>query len=113
MNEILQANIFFLIASIATICFCVLISIILYQLIKIMQVIRAILTRVEEGSEVIAEDLTNLRSAIMDGGIVSRLIGLFFGGRSPSKPKQRKNKITNRSKNIYGNEESSEKDWSN
>lgn len=113
MNEILQANIFFLIASIATICFCILISIILYQVIKIMQTIRAILNRVEEGSEVIAEDLSNLRSVIMDGGLVSRLIGLFFGGRTPAKPKQKKGVITNRSKKIYGNEEDDEEGWSN
>lgn len=78
-----------------------------------MQTIRAILTRVEEGSEVIAEDLTNLRSAIMDGGIVSRLIGLFFGGRTITKPKLRKSKINNRSKNLYGNEEDNEENRSN
>ncbi len=111
MNEILQANIFFVIASIATVCFCVLVSIILYHLIKIMQTIRAILSRVEEGSEVIAEDLTHLRSAIMEGGIVSRLIGLFFGGVSPTKPR-RKSKITSSSKKTYGNEKTSEEDWS-
>lgn len=108
MNEILHANIFFVIASIATVCFCVLICVVLYHLIKIMQSIRAILARVEEGSEVIAEDLLHLRAAIMEGGIVSRLIALFFGGAKPSS--KRKRTVSKRSHNTYGNEETDEED---
>ncbi len=108
MNEILHANIFFVIASIATVCFCILVCVVLYHLIKIMQSIRAILTRVEEGSEVIAEDLSHLREAIMEGGIVSRLISLFFGG--PKKATKRKRTFTSRSQKSYGNEEGDEED---
>jgi hypothetical protein len=111
MNEILHANIFFVIASIATVCFCILISIVLYQLIKIMQSIRAILTRVEEGSEVIAEDLSHLRAAIMEGGIVSRLIGFFFGGMKSTAPR-RKRTVNNRKQSKYGNQETDEEDRS-
>lgn len=107
MNEILHANIFFVIASIATVCFCILICVVLYHLIKIMQSIRAILARVEEGSEVIAEDLSHLRAAIMEGGIVSRLIALFFGG---AKAPKRKRTVSKRSHNTYGNEEADEED---
>ncbi len=109
MNEILHANIFFVIASVATVCFSILISIVLYHLIKIMQSVRAILTRVEEGSEVIAEDLSQLRAAIMDGGIVSRLVGLFFGGTSSASPR-RKRTINSRNQKKYGNEETDEAD---
>jgi hypothetical protein len=109
MNEILHANIFFVIASLATICFCVLISIVLYHLIKIMQSIRAILTRVEEGSEIIAEDLSHLRAAIMEGGIVARLIGLFFGSSKKSGPK-RKRTFTRTSQHTHGKQETSEED---
>ncbi len=106
MNEILQANIFFFIASLATVCFCILVCFVLYQLIKIMQSIRAILTKVEEGSEILAEDLAQIRAVIVEGGIVSRLIGMFFGGaNSPTAPK-RKRRIINNNKS-YGNKEDS------
>jgi hypothetical protein len=108
MNEILHANIFFIIASVATVCFCILVCIILYHLIKIMQSVRAILTRIEEGSEVIAEDLTHLRATIMEGGIVSRLIGFFFGSGNTT-PK-RKRTVTKRSHKSYDNQESNEED---
>ncbi len=74
-----------------------------------MQSVRAILTRVEEGSEVIAEDLSQLRAAIMDGGIVSRLIGLFFGGTRSASPR-RKRTINSRNQKKYGNEETDEAD---
>ncbi len=107
MNEILHANIFFLIASIATVCFCILVSIVLYQVIKILQSIRSILNRIEEGSEMIAEDLSHLRQVIMDGGIVSRLIGMFFGKTGERKNK-RSRKFTNSNNKSYGNEEGDE-----
>lgn len=79
MNEILHANIFFIIASIATVCFCVLVCIALYHLIKILQSIRAIAARVEAGSAVLAEDIENIRSYFTDGGFWSRLLSMFFG----------------------------------
>lgn len=105
MNEILHANIFFFIASLATVCFCVLVSLVLYQLLKITQSIRAILSRIEEGSEVLAEDLAQIRAVIVEGGIFSRLIGMFFGGfKNPTTPK-RKRRIINRNNKSYGNKE--------
>ncbi len=89
MNEILHANIFFLIASIATVCFCILICFILYQAIKIMQLVRSILERVEAGSEVLATDLAHIRLFFAEGGFLSRLLN-FFGGFAPSKSTKRK-----------------------
>jgi cobalamin biosynthesis protein CobD/CbiB len=79
MNEILHANIFFLIASIATVIFCILTAIILYQVIKITQAIRAILERIEEGSEKIAQDVAHVRSLVSNGGVVSRMITFMVG----------------------------------
>ena len=61
MNEVLHANIFFLIASIATVVFCILISIILYHVLKIIKSLRSIIERIEAGSERIAEDVANVR----------------------------------------------------
>ena len=108
MNEILQANIFFFIASVATVVFCILVCIALHHFIKILRSVRAILERVEEGSEVLADDLANIREVIVNGGFISRIIGLFWGG-SDSAPTKRKRKVTNRNnKTTYGNEEESE-----
>lgn len=108
MNEILQANIFFLIASIATVVFCILVCIALHHFIKILRSVRTILERVEEGSEILADDFANIREVIVRGGLISRLIGLFWGG-SDSAPTRRKRKVTNRNnKTSYGNEEDNE-----
>jgi hypothetical protein len=89
MNEILHANIFFFIASVATVCFCILVCFILYQAIKIMQLVRSILERIEAGSEVLATDLAHIRLFFSEGGFFSRLFN-FFGGFSPAKGKKRK-----------------------
>jgi hypothetical protein len=91
MNEILHANIFFIIASLATVCFCVLISIALYHIIKILQLVRSVLERVEAGSEVLASDLAQVRSFFAEGGFFSR----FFSGFMPStKEKKTRRKRT-------------------
>jgi hypothetical protein len=79
MNEVLHANIFFLIASIATVIFSILACVILYQVIKIAKVIRSILERIEAGSEKIAQDVAHVRSLVSNGGVVSRVITFFVG----------------------------------
>jgi hypothetical protein len=93
MNEILQANIFFFIASVATVVFLILISVILYHVIKIVRSIRSIVEKIEVGSEVLADDVSNLRSQIINGGgFITRFITLFInsgviGGQERSKRK--------------------------
>jgi len=79
MNEVLHANIFFLIASIATVIFSILACVILYQVIKIVKVIRSILERIEAGSEKIAQDIAHVRSLVSNGGVVSRVITFMVG----------------------------------
>jgi hypothetical protein len=79
MDEILHANIFFFIASFATVVFCILTSIILYQVIKIAKAIRSILERIEAGSEKIAQDVAHVRSLVSNGGVVSRVITFVVG----------------------------------
>lgn len=85
MNEILHANVFFVIASIATVIFCVLISVALYHVIKILRSVRSIFERIEAGSEAIAQDVAQLRAAVANGGFISRLfqfiMGTMGGGR--------------------------------
>lgn len=110
MNEILHANIFFFIASLATVCFSVLVCIALYHFIKAMKLVRSILTKIEEGSEVLAEDLAQMRQMVVDGAnVFSRIIGLFFGGKNPfAQKKQTKRVINNRKNKSYGSKKESE-----
>ncbi|MCD5381629.1 MAG: hypothetical protein LR008_03585 [Candidatus Pacebacteria bacterium] len=92
MNEILHANIFFIIASAATVIFCILISFILFHVLKIMKSLRSIVERIEAGSEVIAEDVAQLREHITSGGMFSRAFQFIMGaafGQSRSKSKRR------------------------
>jgi cobalamin biosynthesis protein CobD/CbiB len=79
MNEVLHANIFFLIASIATVVFCILTCIILFHVIKIVKAIRSILERIEAGSEKIAQDVAHVRSLVSNGGVVSRVMSFMVG----------------------------------
>lgn len=91
MNEVLHANVFFLIASIATVVFCILLSIAAYQLIKILKCFRVIMERIEAGSEVIAEDVANFRSMIASGGLFSKVIGFIMGATTGSARSKRRN----------------------
>jgi len=79
MDEVLHANIFFFIASMATVIFCILTAIILYQVIKITKAIRSILERIEAGSEAIAQDVAHVRSLVSNGGMMSRAISFIMG----------------------------------
>ncbi len=93
MNEILQANIFFIIASIATVCFCILVSIALYHVIKILQTVRSVLERIEAGSEVLAEDLAQFRSFFAEGGFVSRFFSSFVPGAGSKKTRRKRKDV--------------------
>jgi hypothetical protein len=74
MSEVLQANIFFFIASAATIVFAILTCIVLYYIIKILSAIRSIVERLEAGSDVIADDVSAMREFVKSGGLVAYLI---------------------------------------
>ena len=95
MNEILQANIFFVIASVATIAFAILVCIAMYYVIKILASIRSILNRVEEGSDMIAEDITTVRNFVVKGGLISHLMSMFVhkGEKKPPKKHPKKSII--------------------
>jgi hypothetical protein len=93
MSEVLQANIFFYIASLATVVFCIVVTMILFQMYKIMKVVRSILERVNSASEVMAEDVAHVRKLVATGGLVSTIVGLVFGSK---RNKNRSNKSTNK-----------------
>ena len=82
MTEVLHANIFFIIASIGVIVFTTLVAIAIYQIVRILKSIRNIVERVEEGSETIAEDVSQLRSYVIGGSFLSQIISVFMGTKS-------------------------------
>lgn len=92
MDEVLHANVFFFIASLATVVFCVLICFILYHVYKIMKSLRSIIERIEAGSEVIAKDVAHVRELVASGGIWSRILQFIIGTRGSGKKAQRARK---------------------
>ena len=89
MNEILHANIFFVIASLMTVVFGILVSLVLYQVFKIVRAVRKIVDRVEAGSEALAEDIEDLRNNINPASILQFVMRLIPGMQA-SKRKRRK-----------------------
>ncbi len=87
MSEVLQANIFFYIASVATVVFCIVVTMMLFQVYKIMKVIRSILERVDAASETMSEDVAHVRKLVATGGLVSTIMGLVFGAKKKKSTK--------------------------
>lgn len=93
MTEILQANIFFFIASFATIVFSIMACIAMYLVIKILISIRAILARIEAGSDLIADDIQAARAFVAGGGLISHLISFVArAGGSRAQAQKRRSK---------------------
>ena len=88
MAEVLQANIFFFITSVAVIVFTALLCVALYYVIKILRAVRNIVDRVDTGSETIAEDISQLRSYLAEGSLISQVIGLFVKTKRKSRRKK-------------------------
>ncbi len=96
MSEILQANVFFFITSVAVVVFTILVCVILYHVIKILGSIRAIVAKIEEGSDLIAEDMSMLRTFVIEGSLVSQIMSFFLGKKARKAPLSKKSKdITN------------------
>lgn len=89
MNEILHANIFFIITSIATVIFSLIASLILWQMFKLAKSLRRIVERIEEGSEQLASDVASARQFIVQGGIFSKMVGILMGMMARSQRRDR------------------------
>ena len=87
MTEVLQANIFFFITSIAVVVFTVLVCVAVYYVIRILRTVGKIVERVDLGSETIAEDISQLRSYIAEGSLMSQIVGLFIKTKKKSRRK--------------------------
>ena len=84
MNEVLHANIFFVIASVAVVLFTLLVCVLVYHLIKIVKSIRRIVERVEVGSEVLADDLENIRESLNPARLIQFVMS-FMPGVTPKR----------------------------
>ena len=89
MSEIVQTNIFFMITSVAVIVVTLFVCVILYHIIRLLRSIRSIVARIEEGSEVIAEDVSQLRAYVVEGSLVSQIMSFVFGAKARSKRKSK------------------------
>jgi len=79
MNEILHANVFFVIASIATVIFSIIVSLVLYHVLKMVKSLRRIVERVEAASEQVADDVAHARDLLYNGGMIARVIRFMAG----------------------------------
>jgi len=85
MTEILQANLFFFITAMAVVVFTIFLCVAMYFVIKILVSVRNITERIDESSEVIAEDIQQLRTYIAEGSLISQVIGLFIKSKRSRK----------------------------
>ena len=90
MDEVLHANIFFVIASLGVVALTILVCVLLYQLIKIVRSIRRIVERVEVGSEVLADDIENIRENLNPARLISFLMGFVPGAAAPKRRRRTK-----------------------
>ncbi len=79
MTEVLHTNVFFFITGIAVIVISVIFIILLFHVIRALKSIRRILGSIERGTEVISEDMQNIRNHFASGGFVGGLLSLLRG----------------------------------
>lgn len=83
MTEVLQANVFFFITAMSVVVFTIFLCVAMYFVIKILSSVRNITERIDESSEVIADDIQQLRTYIVEGSLISQIIGLFIKSKRP------------------------------
>lgn len=88
MNEILHANIFFVIASVATVIFSIIVTLVLYHVLKIVKSLRQIVERIEAASEQVADDMAHARELLYNGGMIARVVGFMAGKKKKARRSQ-------------------------
>ncbi len=94
MSEVLHANIFFFITGIAVIVCASLLCVALLHGIKLLKSIRRIVAHIEEGTEILSEDMQNIRMHIAEGGILRKCMHFFFGAKSSNEDTPEENTTT-------------------
>jgi nitrogen fixation/metabolism regulation signal transduction histidine kinase len=92
MSEVLHANIFFIIASVATVIFFILLCFIIFQVYKILKLVRSVMERVESTSEVLAGDIAHIREMMANGGWFGRLVNFILGAASTESRRKKKSR---------------------
>jgi len=80
MSEILQANLFFLITSAAVIVFTLFMCVAVIYVIQILRSINRITRRLEEGVEVIGEDVAAAHKKLAQKGLLKGIFGVILSG---------------------------------
>ena len=93
MSEILHANIFFYIASFATIVFFLLGALILFQVYKIIRIIRSLLERVESVSESAADNIAYVRQLVASRGLLATVLSFAFGEKKKRKSPKKSTQV--------------------
>ncbi len=77
MEDIVKADIFFFIASVAMVILSILMATILYFVFKMVRTVQRIIDRIEAQSEEIAHDVNNFRSFMYKGSVFASIINLL------------------------------------
>ncbi len=81
MVEILSANIFFFITSIAVVLFTTLLCVAVYQVIKILKAVRRIIDRIEAGTEVLVDDIENIKTSFNPTKLIGFIVRMLPNGK--------------------------------
>ena len=99
MNEILLANLFFIITGSAVLVVATFLCLLCYHLIRIVQKGHTILEQLETRAELLVDDVKALRDRIAQSTIVGRILVAIVGAVTREKPKRashrHKKEITN------------------
>src|SRR3989339_2244652 len=95
MNDLLHANIFFFITSVATVLIAMLVSVVLFYIARIMRDVSGIVRKINSVSDDLEQDFQDLRREIKNEGtkvrtIVDVALGFFLSRvqkRTTRKPK--------------------------
>ncbi len=79
MSEVLHADIFFFITGIAVIVCSAIFCVAVFHTVKVLKSLRRILARVEEETEIIAEDIHQVREFFTQEGLLTRLFAILTG----------------------------------
>ncbi len=92
MSEVLQANVFFVITSVAVVVLTVLACVALWYVIRILKNVRDITERIKRGSEQLAEDALAVRTFVNEGviGTITNLLGKLTQSKTSRTQKSKK-----------------------
>ena len=101
MNEVLLANVFFIITGATILVVAAFLCVLTYHLIRIARTVRTIADRVQETTELFVDDARHIRDQIASGAVVARLLAIVMQGLAAARPKRR----TSRRKKVHEEED--------